>query len=189
MSLFGRIVSNVVGNKVQTVIGNKVGDAISDQIDKVFPGASSEPGTPSVVGYDIDGKPIFGPPTVQTGDYSEQGRGASGQSYDNTSGADEPTKDRAWFANVLATSFVGHTVRENVSPIEFGGPADARKYDFVVYSGATPKAAIVLPTNNRSEAYKAARASAEGAGIAFLPFWLTMWNKHDYVVNRIGAAL
>ncbi|MDR0837534.1 MAG: hypothetical protein LBM94_04910 [Propionibacteriaceae bacterium] len=177
MSLFGSIVGNIVGNRVQRAVGNKVGDIIGDKIDDAI-GVSGRPQTTQgTVGYDIEGRPISGPVTVpRPGGYSTPSR-------------DEPTKNRAWFANVLATSFAGHTVRDNVSPSEFGGPGNAKAYDFVVYSGATPKAAIILATNNRSEAYKAARATAEGSGIAFLPFWLTMWNKQDYVVNRISAAL
>jgi len=94
--------------------------------------------------------------------------------------------DRAYFAEIIAAEFPQYTVRENISPSEFGGTG--RNLDFGLYSGSTLAGVVVLVEHNRdnNRAYRGAKESCQRAGIPFINFYLHMPNKREFVVYRIG---
>ena len=92
---------------------------------------------------------------------------------------------------VLAEEFPAYTVKENVSPTEFGGTGKFMNYSIVVYDGAAPKLAMMLigKTTTTHREYRWSRQEAEKNGITFINFIEHYPNTPEYISQRLHNYL
>ena len=92
---------------------------------------------------------------------------------------------------VLAEEFPAYTVKENVSPTEFGGTGKFMNYSIVVYDGAAPKLAMMLigKTTTTHREYRWSREEAEKRGITFINFIEHYPNTPEYISQRLHKYL
>ena len=117
---------------------------------------------------------------------------------------------KAYFREIIQTSFPGYIVRENVPVTDIAGfvsnefqlyktrPRKAYKaewgqpYSFVLYQGAAPAAVVMLGAGHSHDSnvkYLIARMFAKQSGLPYINFYTQMPNEQDYVVSRIRKFL
>ncbi len=92
---------------------------------------------------------------------------------------------------ILAAEFPEYTVRENVSPQEFGGTGRFMDYSIVVYREGTPKLVMMLigKTTTSHREYRWSREEAEKNGYPFINFVKHYPNRPEYISNRLHQYL
>ena len=104
---------------------------------------------------------------------------------------DETKSCREKILECLAKEFPSYTVRENVSPREFGGTGKFMDYSIVVCDGNTPKLIMMLigKTTTAHREYRWSREFAEGKGYAFINFVEHFPNLPEYISERLHKYL
>ena len=124
--------------------------------------------------------------------------GADQQGASSSTAAPQETSSYDWhdirseMPSLLATSFASYEAVRGVPASSLGvDAAPCRPYDYCLYLGGAPKAAIMLTDHNRdnNRAFLNARAAAGSAGIPFINFYTHMPNNPEYVVARIAGFL
>ena len=115
-----------------------------------------------------------------------------------------------YFREILQDSFSFYSIRENVPVTDLVGfandefklyktrPTQAYKaewgqpYSFVLESGGTPKAVVMLGNGHSHDSnvkYLIARMYAKKLGFPYINFYTQMPNERDYVIGRIRKFL
>ena len=115
-----------------------------------------------------------------------------------------------YFREILQDSFSFYSIRENVPVTDLVGfandefklyktrPTQAYKaewgqlYSFVLESGGTPKAVVMLGNGHSHDSnvkYLIARMYAKKLGIPYINFYTQMPNERNYVIGRIRKFL
>ena len=104
---------------------------------------------------------------------------------------EDGTTARERILKVLAEEFPAYTVKENVSPTEFGGTGKFMNYSIVVYDGAAPKLVMMLigKTTTTHREYRWSREEAEKRGITFINFIEHYPNTPEYISQRLHKYL
>ena len=92
---------------------------------------------------------------------------------------------------ILAEEFPSYTVKENVSPTEFGGTGKFMNYSIVVLDGSTPKLIMMLigKTTTSHREYRFSREFAQSKGYTFINFVEHYPNRPDYISKRLHKYL
>ena len=117
---------------------------------------------------------------------------------------------KAYFRDIIQTSYPGYIVRENVPVTDIAGfvsdefqlyktrPRQVYKaewgqpYTFVMYQGAVPAAVVMLGSGHSHDSnvkYLVSRMFAKKSGLPYINFYTQMPNERDYVVSRIRKFL
>ena len=165
MGIFDRVIKSGV-NKLKNSAVNALGDALGDAVRGAINGDDSCN-------------------TEQRPQHS-----SCNPASDTPGKPEEPRKDRAFFAGVLASEFGGaYEIRENISPAELGG--SGRNYDFGLYRAGRLIGVVVLIEHNRdrSAAFINAKRACANANVPFISFYYHMPNERGYVIARIKSFL
>lgn len=126
----------------------------------------------------------------------EQAAKNSGISADGTYASDDIYEDDGRAAadkirEVLAQSFSGYEVRENVSPTSIGGTGKFMNYSFGVYAGGSPKLFIMLvgKTTCSTRLYRWSKEQAAKSGVQMINFVEHYPNNVNYIRNRLQKYL
>jgi len=103
----------------------------------------------------------------------------------STPASPDQTKDKDYFAAILARDFADYQVRGSVPVAELGG--QGKPYEFGLYKTGDLKGVVVLVEHNRdrNRAYLGSKEAAQAAGVPFINFYLHMPNEEAFVVSRI----
>ena len=101
------------------------------------------------------------------------------------------TTARERILKVLAEEFPNYTVKENVSPTEFGASGKFMNYSIVVYDGGAPKLIIMLigKTTTSHREYRWSKEEAEKRGYTFINFIEHYPNTPEYISQRLHKYL
>ncbi len=89
---------------------------------------------------------------------------------------------------VFATEYSGYEVRKDVHISEIKFVDEDISYSYGLYSGAAPKALIMVINNRndyRTRPFKVAKSIAENDGIVYLNFFSHLPNHMDYISQRL----
>jgi hypothetical protein len=121
-----------------------------------------------------------------------------------------PDEWKEYFRNTLLKNFPQYILKENVPVTELTGDVHdvfklykerpnqvykaewGKPYDFVLYSGDTPKAVVMLGTGNVHQSkvvYLISKMFAKKLKVPYLGFYLQFPNEESYVVKRVREAL
>lgn len=92
---------------------------------------------------------------------------------------------------ILSEEFPAYTVKENVSPAEFGGTGKFMNYSIVVYDGVKPKLLMMLigKTTTSHREYRFSKEFAQSKGYTFINFVEHYPNRPDYISKRLHKYL
>jgi hypothetical protein len=101
---------------------------------------------------------------------------------------------KAHFDEILKSAFYDCEIRENVLAEEINaGSAGCgyRNYDYVLYKGGKPAAAVMLTLagHRYNRPYLGAKEMSVSAGVLFYNFYTNYPNDREYVVNRIKGGM
>ena len=113
---------------------------------------------------------------------------STGQSSTNRSGDNDETDVKERIRRVIADHYSAYEVKENVSPVEFGGTRGMSSFSFVMYQGGVARLTIlVLYDSNgyRRKAVRQAHEISEQAGAKCINIMQYFPSTYDYINRRI----
>lgn len=163
--------SNAVTSAAARAVGNAVGDVVEDAAQNFIKGLNN------------------------TRDDAKESRTAAPAQKEHKA----PLVRDAWadkevdekLREILADEFSQYEVREQVSPVDFGGEGKFLPYDFVVCENGQPKLFIMVVYNNTcaSREYRWSKEQAERAGVTMINFVYAFENRKDYMIDRLHQYL
>lgn len=177
--------NKIIRDRVGKALGDAVNDAVGDALQSALGGAVDASGADESASGVCSG---CGAP-LKAGMQFCSYCGARQQAAAPAANVREAPRDKAYFADILATEFGAYELRQNVSPAELGGSGKA--YDFGLYRGGRLAGVVMLTEHNRdrSAAFLNAKATCAQAGVPFINFYLHMPNERSYIIGRIKSML
>ena len=185
MGFLDKLIKNTVGQvtnaaerEAKNATNRAVGNAVNNALGGLF-GTNRPAGTPDTSAPSNSGQP-----------YSASAQPFAGEAVDPMY-ADDGRPAAVKLREVFASDFPSFTVRENVSPTEFGGTGRFLNYSFAVFSGGAPRLFIIVggkPEFGR-RTYRWSKAQAAAAGVPLINFWVTEPNSVLYIRERLHKYL
>ena len=174
MSLFGKLLKNVVSDTV--------GKAVSDSVEKAVSGIRDQV---KEAGIDLEKLDL----SASSGDGSVHASGSGDYFKIHLPEDDEDVRDK--LLKVLAEGFPQCEVRENVSPLTIGAWGKPMDYSVGVYKDGEPALFIMFISRNttRLRAYRWAKEAAAAKGIPMINFVRSYPNRYEYITERLHKYL
>ncbi|MBQ1306048.1 MAG: hypothetical protein IIY44_06640 [Erysipelotrichales bacterium] len=113
------------------------------------------------------------------------------EAYYNPTEEEEAKSCRDKIMEVLASDFPQYEVKEDVSPVTFGGEGRFMNYSIVVYEEGKAKLVMMLigKTTTAHREYRWSKEAAQKAGVPFINFVKHYPNTYAYIRDRLHKYL